>query len=428
MSNYKLSKVNDTQTNIDFKFDNIDLTEDRLIALKNKQKEVELKGFRKGKAPLDVVEKFYGSEIQSDAIRIFVSKKIDGAINTEKLKPIDYPSLENFKFEENSLSFTAVVEVVPVISIPDYKAWKFQLKSAAVSKEEIDNEISRLLKSKEKTITVEDKNYQIVEGDIAVVNFQGTDHNGLEPANMSGEGTELIIGSNQFIPGFETGLINHKAGEKVMLDLSFPKDYHIQDLAGKPVKFNVEIISVKTASVPELDDALAIEFGFNSQENMKNDINKNLADRKVESVKKDLENDILEMFLTNVNFVAPKTMVNNQKKSLEQQFTENMKRSRLDDNFIKSYISKMEDDFSAKAEKQIKSALVLEQLSKDLDIKVEKEDFEQMYKELSLNAGMDFAEVEKYYKNDSAALRNLFFVIKEKKTFEKIKAAVKISQ
>lgn len=260
---YSVEEVNDCTKKIVFNFETLDLTKEIGQALKEKQKNANLKGFRKGKAPLSMVEKFYGPEVESDALNRFVQNQLFEAINKEDIRVVGYPNFENMKYEAGkSVSFEAVVETFPEVALKDMSKLTFTKDAVEVTDEDVDAQRKNYLNSKAETLELEDEKAALENGHFAALNFEGELENGDKPDNMKGEDFVLEIGSGQFIPGFEEQMVGMKKGEKKTLTVTFPENYQAEDLQNADVKFHVELLEIKEKKYPDFTDELAVELGF----------------------------------------------------------------------------------------------------------------------------------------------------------------------
>ena len=208
---YTVKSVNGCTKKLEFNFATLDISKEIKAAVVRKQSTTNVKGFRKGKAPLSMVEQVYGPQIESDALNSFVQSQLFEAVNKEKFKTVGYPSFENVKYDAGkSVSFDAVVEVFPEIKLADYTGYSFKKDSAEVTAEDMDKLTKNYLGSKAEMTEVTDAKAALKKGDFAVFNFEGVKADGSRPENMKGSEYLLEIGSGQFIPGFEDGMIGMK--------------------------------------------------------------------------------------------------------------------------------------------------------------------------------------------------------------------------
>ena len=291
---YTVSDVNSCTKKIVFTLPNVDLKTHIQKALQSKQKTVELKGYRKGKAPINMIEKFYGPQIENEALSRFIYDQIDQAVKTEGINPIDYPRIENADYKAPKLNFEAVVEFFPTLKIKDLTKYSFKKDKVEVTSQDIEKAKAKYLKSRTTLEIVEDDSFKAKNGDYVHLNFQGKLSDGTMPENMKGIDYPLELGSKSFIQGFEEALVGLKKGDKKDISLNFPSDYHVENLKGQPVTFAVEVVLIKQKKVPELNLDLAKELGFESLEQMETSIRETILTQKERAAKEKLEKEVLE--------------------------------------------------------------------------------------------------------------------------------------
>lgn len=415
---YTLEEINGCTKKINFSFENVDLSKQIDEAIKLKQKESNLKGFRKGKAPIAMVKQVYGPQIENDALYRFVSQEFYKAIQEEDLKAVGYPSFEDTKFENDNISFAATVEIFPEVNIKDYSKYTFTKEDEKVTDEDIKELKERFLGSKAQMVEVEDADAKIEKGHHVVFNFEGEKEDGSKPDNMKADEFLLEIGSGQFIPGFEDGMIGLKKGDKETIDVTFPSDYHEADLKDAKVKFHVEILELKEKKLPELTDELAKEMGFETAKDFEEKNKERLIAQKKRESQGKLQEEILNKLIEENSFDVPGALIDSQKKSVQEELSHNLKSQGFDENMIKTYFEKWQSDIEAKALFQVKSGLILDKLAKDLDIKTSQEDFDKKIEEIAAGSGMETEQLATYYTSNPQVKANLDYAIREEKTFE----------
>ena len=424
---YQIESVNGCTKKIVFSYENVDLTDQIESALKEKQKSSNLKGFRKGKAPLSFVKQVYGSQVENDALYRFVSQEFYKVIQDEDLKVVGYPAFGNTKYEEKNVSFDATVEIFPEVELKDYTSYEFTKGDDTVKDEDIKELENRFLAPKAEMVEIKDEDKKIEKGIFAVFNFEGEKPDGSRPDNMKAEEFLLEIGSGQFIPGFEDGMIGLKKGDKKTIDVTFPSDYHEEDLRDAKVKFDVEILELKEQVTPELTDELVKEFGFETVDEFKTKNKERLVEQKKREVQSALQEQILKKLVEDNSFDVPKVLVDQQKQSVKDELGANLKQQGFNDQMLEVYFEKWADDIAQKAEFQVRSGLILEQLAKKYDIKSEEADLDAKIEEMAKQAGMEKDQVEKYYKSNENVKNNLMYAIREEKTFDKLISEMKVS-
>lgn len=425
---YTLKSVNGCTKKLEFNFATLDLSKEIKAAVVKKQGTTNIKGFRKGKAPLAMVEQVYGPQIESDALNQFVQTQLFEAVTKEKLKTVGYPSFENVKYDAGkSVSFEAVVEIFPEIKLADYGSYSFKKEKIEVTSEDLDKLTKNYLGSKTEMSEVEDAGAKLVKGQFAVFNFEGVKENGERPENMKGSEYLLEIGSGQFIPGFEDGMIGLKKGEKKNVLVTFPADYHAVELQGAKVTFEVELLEIKEKKFPELNDEMAKEFGYESVADFNDKNKKSLLTQKERQSAEKLHQEILEKLVLENKFDIPATLVQNQEKYLHEDLSKNLKSQGFTEAMVAEYFHRWASDITKKADFQVRSGLILDHLAQEFKIETSDADFNKKIEESALQAGMDVETVKKYYSANSQVKNNLMYAIREEKTFEELKKKIKVA-
>ncbi|MBC7713465.1 MAG: trigger factor [Rhizobacter sp.] len=425
---YTVKSVNGCTKKLEFNFATLDLSKEVKAAVVKKQATTNVKGFRKGKAPLSMVEQVYGPQIESDALNQFVQSQLFEAVTKEKFKTVGYPAFENVKYDAGkSVSFDAVVEVFPEIKLSDYTSFSFKKESADVSKDDMDKMTNNYLGSKAEMTEVADAKHALKKGDFAVFNFEGIKPDGTRPDNMKGSEYLLEIGSGQFIPGFEDGMMGLKKGDKKNIVLTFPADYHASELQNAKVTFEVELLEIKEKKYPELNDELAKEFGYESVADFNDKNKKQLVAQKERTAAEKLHSDILEKLVNENKFDVPATLVQNQEKYLQDDLAKNLKSQGFNEQMVAEYFERWKADIHTKAEFQVRSGLVLDHLAQEFKIETTETDFNNKLEESAKTAGIDVETVKKYYSSNEQIKSNMMYAIREEKTFEALKKKLKIS-
>ena len=425
---YKVNSVNGCTKKLEFNFATLDLSKEIKAAVVRKQSTTNVKGFRKGKAPLSMVEQVYGPQIESDALNQFVQSQLFEAVTKEKFKTVGYPAFENVKYEAGkSVSFDAVVEVFPEIKLADYSSYSFKKESVEVTKDDMDKMTNNYLGSKAEMTEVTDAKATLKKGNFAVFNFEGVKADGSRPENMKGSEYLLEIGSGQFIPGFEDGMIGMKKGDKKNILLTFPADYHAAELQNAKVTFETELLEIKEKKFPELNDELAKEFGYESVADFNEKNKKNLVAQKERQAAEKLHSDILEKLVKENKFDVPATLVQNQEKYLQEDLAKNLKSQGFNEAMVAEYFERWKGDINQKADFQVRSGLVLDHLAQEFKIETTETDFNNKLEESAKTAGIDVETVKKYYSSNEQIKSNMRYAIREEKTFEALKKKLKIS-
>ena len=425
---YTVKSVNGCTKKLEFNFATLDLSKEVKAAVVKKQATTNVKGFRKGKAPLSMVEQVYGPQIESDALNQFVQSQLFEAVTKEKFKTVGYPAFENIKYDAGkSVSFDAVVEVFPEIKLSDYTSFSFKKDSVEISKDDMDKMKNNYLGSKAEMTEIADLKHSLKKGDFAIFNFEGVKPDGTRPENMKGSEYLLEIGSGQFIPGFEDGMMGLKKGDKKNIVLTFPADYHASDLQNAKVTFEVELLEIKEKKFPELNDELAKEFGYESVLDFNEKNKKQLVAQKERAAAEKLHSDILEKLVKENKFDVPATLVQNQEKYLQDDLAKNLKTQGFTETMVAEYFERWKGDIHTKADFQVRSGLVLDHLAQEFKIETTETDFNNKLEESAKTAGIDVETVKKYYSSNEQIKSNMMYAIREEKTFEALKKKLKIT-
>ena len=361
--------LSDTKVAVNVTLGVSELKDAELAALNELGKDIKVPGFRKGKVPVSVVSKNVNPNMLAQkTLESALSKAVADAFISEKLQALDRPEVEVKKFVPGSeLEFTAESEVMPKIKIGDYKNLKSTAKKVSVTKKDIAEITDRLKKgfSSKKTVQRPAKLTDEVN-----IDFEGK-KDGIAFDGGKGEKYDLVLGSNSFIPGFEDGIIGKKTGETFDLKLTFPEDYHADNLKGAEVVFTTTINEIKEVVEPELNDELAAKAGpFKTVEELEYDIKREITKQKETEALEKLKDDLVAELVEKSTVPVPDVLLRDQMKLIEQDTNRNlMYRGMSIDDYIKSLKYKdkndwLENEVRPIAEKRVKAGLLLAELSK----------------------------------------------------------------
>ena len=392
-----------------------------------KQKTANLKGFRVGKAPLDMVKKLFGPQLENDALYRFVSEQFYEAIKKENIRAVGNPTFGNTQFEGTKVAFEATVETIPEFELKDFSKYSFKREGETVTDEDIDSVKKQYLSSKAEQVEVTDPAATLKKGQIAVLNFEGELKDGTKPDNMKATEYMLEIGSGQFIPGFEDGMIGMKKAETKVVPVTFPADYHEEELRSAPVKFKVDLLEIKENKLPEFNDEYAREAGFESVADFKTKTMDRLKTQKKRESQTKLQQEILEKLIGDNTFDVPSALVEDQKQGVKQDLSRTLKQQGFNDEMIAMYFDRWTDDITQKALFQVRSGLILDKLAKKYEIEAKDADLEVKFDEMASQSGMKREELAHFYKSNANIKRNLMYAIREEKTFDKLISQMKVS-
>ena len=415
---YTIQNVNDCTKKLVFNFEKVDLSKEIKAAVLAKQADSNLKGFRKGKAPIEMVQKMFGPQIENDALHRFISNEYFEAVKKENIRAVGYPQFGNTKYESGqTVAFEATVEVIPDFELKDFSKYTFKKESEVVNAEDFETLKKNYLAPKAEVTEVKDAAHALAKGDFAVFNFEGEKADGTKPENMKAQEYMLEIGSGQFIPGFEDGMLGLKKGEKKDVKVTFPADYHEEDLKNAPVIFHVELLEIKTKNFPEFTDELAKEFGFESITDFNAKNKERMQAQKKREVQTKLQQAILEKLIEDNKFEVPLALIEDQKVGVKQDLSKTLKQQGFNDQMITLYFERWNEDVTNKATFQVRSGLILDKLGKKFNIEANEADLDAKIDEMVAQSEMKKEEISKFYKSNENIKRNLMYAIREEKTF-----------
>ena len=348
-------------------------------------------GFRKGKAPMNIVEQHYGSEIfYEDTFNELVPDIYDEAIKENKIEAVSRPNIDITQIGKGKeLIFTAVVQIKPEIKLGKYKGIELKKIEYTVSDKDVEHELGHMAEHNARLVTIEDR--PVEKGDIAVIDFEGF-LDGKPFEGGKAEKHELEIGSNTFIPGFEDQVIGMKIDEEKDLNVTFPEDYFSKDLAGKPVVFKVKVHEIKKKELPKMDDEFAKDVSeFDTLEELKNSIKEKLQKENDEKAKYETEDAAIKAVCNEVEVEIPSGMIETEIDNMVKDVEQRLQYQGLT---LEQYYklsgkpeTVMRDEMKETAEKNVKSRLVIEAIIKAEDIKPEDKEVEEKLKEMAKNYG-----------------------------------------
>lgn len=412
----KAKKLSDTRVEITVTLDAADLKPAREKALKELAKEVKVEGFRKGKVPAEIAEKFIPeNDINATAIDIAVRTTVIEAFRQESKAPLVIPNVNVTKYVPNeSAEYTATADIVPEIKLGDYKKLGVKKPEIKVAEKDVKEVLDNLANSfAEKKVVKRAAKL----GDEAVIDFVGK-KDGVAFDGGSAKDYTLALGSGTFIPGFEDGIVGHEVGDKFDLKLTFPKDYGVEDLAGAKVVFEVLLKQVNEVTKAKIDDEMAKKCGpFKTLDELKEDIKKNLQAQNEYRALEGFKDGLLKALVKKSTVSAPEILIEDQLKMIYDDIERNAAASGLEiDEFLKANgkeAKAWEEEARELAETRVKASLILQTLAVEAKIQVAEEE-----------VAAKIAELKDVYKKSPEALKslkdpNVKMDIKNRMTIEK---------
>ncbi|MCA0171674.1 trigger factor [Bacillus sp. RAR_GA_16] len=365
-------------------------------AFKKVVKQVNVPGFRKGKMPRSLFEKRFGVEsLYQDALDIILPKAYSEAIDESGIEPVDRPEVDVEQMEKGqNLIFKATVTVKPEVKLGEYKGLEVEEQDTNVTDEEVEAELKSLQEKQAELVVVEDGELQ--EGDTAVIDFEG--FLGEEPfEGGKGDNYSLEIGSNTFIPGFEEQLIGEKAGAEKEVKVTFPEEYHAENLAGQEATFKVKIHDIKRKELPELDDEFAKDVNeeVETLDELKKTTKDNLEKQKAEDADVQKKDTLIEKATENSEIDLPSAMVDAEVDRMLQEFEQRLQQQGMNLEMYYQFSGQDEkalrEQMQEDGEKRVRTNLTLEAIADAENVEVSEEEVNE---ELSKMAAMYNMEEE----------------------------------
>lgn len=395
-------------------------------------KQLNIPGFRKGKAPRAIIEKKYGAEFFfEDALNEILPDEYDKALEETKIEVIDRPEVDVLEMSaDNGAKISMKCVLKPELEVKNYKGIAAVKKVNTVEDADIDRELDAMREKQSRMVSVEDRAAGI--GDTANIDFEGfVDDKAFKGGK--GENYDLVLGSSQFIPGFEEQIVGHNSGEEFDVMVSFPEDYNAKELAGKPATFKVKLNAVRRKELPELDDEFAKDVSeFDTLDELKKSIKEKLEKSNEEHAASELENTLLDKITDELEGDIPKVMVDDRIADMLRDFDYRLQQQGMDVRTYLKYVGQdieaFRESFREQAEKQVRSKLALEAIARKEKLEVTAEELEKEYQKYADLYKMEVEKIkqaisEKDLRSD-LKLNKAIDVIRDsaKVTVEKIKA------
>ena len=383
-------------------------------------------GFRKGKAPMNIVEKYYGAQIfYEDAFNEVATEAYEEELTENKIDVVSRPEVDIAQMEKGKdLIFTAVVQTKPEVKLGKYKGIEIQKIEYKVDKKDVDHELEHMQEHNSRLVTVDDR--PLENGDTATIDFEGF-VDGVAFEGGKAEGHELEIGSGTFIPGFEEQLIGMELENEKEIKVTFPKEYHSEELAGKDATFKVKLHDIKKKELPELDDEFAKDVSeFDTLEELKKSIKDRMEKDNEQRQKYETEDAVIKAVCENVKVDIPSGMIENETEDMLRNVESRLSYQGLKlDQYLKMMGKTAEEvkkEYEPQAIEAIKSRLMLEAVIKAEKIEATEDEITEKVKEMAKNYGksddkefMENENVRNYIKSGVESEKALEFLVKNAK-------------
>lgn len=362
-------------------------------------------GFRKGKAPRAIIEMHYGKEaVKQEAFEIVANKAYSEALDQEKLIPVSDPKVEESTFEEGKdMELTIKVTLKPEPELGEYKGLHVDKKEVEVTDEQVDAQIKDMM-GRDAKMVVAEEGAVIEKGDFAIIDFAGT-VDGEPFSGGEGKGYPLEVGSNSFIPGFEDQLVGLSKGDSTDVEVTFPEDYFVKDLAGKEAIFKVNIQDVKRKELPELNDEyVASKTDFKTVEELRANYKERMQKAAEANAKAEYEHELIDLAVANAKFSVPEIMIEDKISQMVEEMKMSLESRKMSLDMYMQYtgldMAKIRENQRPVAEENVKTDLVLDAIAKAEDIQVDMADVDAEIAVISAQHGASPEEVKKIIKGN----------------------------
>lgn len=370
------------------------------------RKKITVPGFRKGRVPRQIFNQMYGEEsLYQDALNKVLPAAYSDAVKEAGIKPVDQPKIDIKSMEKGQpWTLTAEVAVEPEVKLGDYKGMEVPEQDTTVSDADVDSEIEKKRQQQAELVLKEDK--PAAKGDTVVIDYEGS-VDGKKFDGGSADNYSLELGSGSFIPGFEDQLIGHNTGDDVDAKVTFPKDYHAKNLAGKDATFKVKVHEIKEKQLPDLDDDFAkdVDEDVDTLDELKDKTRKQLQEQKDNQAKGAIEDAAIEKAVANAEIEdIPQAMLDEDTNRQMQQYLAGMQQQGISPKMYFQITGTKEEDlkkqFANEAEQRVKTNLVLEAIVDDANIEASDDEIKDEIKDLAKQYGMEEDAVEKALSKD----------------------------
>lgn len=426
MSLISNNKVENNKYEMEFEINAEAFEEALKAAYERAKKTISVPGFRKGKAPRKMIEKMYGDNVFfEDAVNYAVPAEMQAALDENKLTLVDEPAVEVTSVDrENGVKFKATIITKPEVTVSDYLGIEVEKVVNAVTDEEINAQIDRMRERNARLVSIDDRAAE--KGDISVIDFEGfVDGEAFEGGKA--EGFELELGSGQFIEGFEDQIVGHNIDDEFDVNVTFPEEYHSENLKGKAATFKVKLHELKKKELPELDDDFVKDATeFDSVDALKADLKTKMEEANEKKAEQEVETKIFDTVIEKMEADVPEVMYNKRVAEMVQDFRHRIEAQGMDLNIYLQYtgmdLESFKKSFEDRAQQEVKLRLALEKVAELEKIEVSTDEIENELKAIASIYRMDIKKVKA-----RISPKDIFTDIAVSKAAKLIKDSAKIS-
>ncbi len=393
----KNEKIESNRHELQFKIDH-DTFEAACTRVFNREKSnINVPGFRRGKAPRAIIEKMYGKSVfYDDALNELVPDYYEDAVKESGIEIVGQPEIDVVSVDDSGVVIKAVTYVMPEVKIEGYRGIAATKTTYTVTDEEVDHEIGHVREHNAREIDITDRPAEV--GDTANIDYEGF-CDGVAFEGGKGEGHDLKLGSGSFIPGFEEQVAGHSVGDEFDVNVTFPEEYHAEDLAGKAAVFKCKLNAIKHDELPELDDEFAKDVSeFDTFEEYREDMKKKIGERKEKNADAEVEEQLIDYLVEHVEADVPAPMYDAEAENIVRDYDMRLRSQGLDLSTYMKYTNQtldtLREQVRPQAERQVKTRLALTEIAKLEGIKVDDEAVEAEYARMAEMYGMEVERVK----------------------------------
>ena len=437
---YTIKEINGYTKKLSFELNTSELQPQVTLELKQKQQSIQLKGFRKGKVPLPMIQQLYGPEVEQAALDYLINRELDAVMDREGIPSlIGPPSINNLHHhrdqETPTVHFEAIVEHVPKIELKDFSHLTFTRDSVEVSAQEVDEGCQKLLK--DLSVVEEVSGVALEQGHFAVINFWGEKADGQRPESMKGKEFMLELGSETLIPGFEPALLGMRVGESRKIPLAIPHGRFEQDLWGCQIVFSVELLEIKEKKYPELTDSVAKRLDYDSKATMLAEVTAQLQQAKSNRANEKLRLEIIRKLVEENEIEIPTKLIEQHMAGMAKKMGGDLgnnlvelyqKTQRTDSPQMESSVREKILGIAQRAAFEVHSWLLTMQIIKENKISVAESDIQKELAKMANSARVTAPDIRALTERNEAFLTQINYSILEDKMFDKIIGQMSITQ
>ena len=397
----KIEEISPVKKKISFEIPWEEVKKELDAAYRTVGKKARVKGFRPGKTPRHILETYYREDAEGEAVSNIVQRSFEEAMQANSILPVARPQIEQSGIQpEKSFTYSATVEVEPVIDPQGYTGLELQKEDAAVTDKDVDARLEEL-RNMYSTLKDTEGDRPVQIGDFLLIDFEGK--LGEETRKeLTETGFRIEVGSKRLVPGFEEALVGLKKGESKEFTVKFPEDYHVKEFAGNDITFNVTVQDVKVKVLPELDENFVKNFNkYDNLEALKTDLRKSLEEEKGSAVKTKLQKAIHDKLLEKNPFEVPEAYVERQIFNMMVEYQRRMVMNGMDADSAANVAANLHDQFRDEAARMVRAGILLQKIAEKESLAVNDQEIDDRIRETATRYGRDFETMKLSYEKDN---------------------------